>query len=195
MEAQASWVSPNVLLLSRVSELIQHLLASSGGGGQRGNNDGGYVSQSGVQPQGGQYQGPIQPGTYVLKNVRTGTVADLAGGGSNDGAPVIGYSFGGGNNQKWEFQPGQRGYVIKNAQSGTHAGWSNGLQTSQGTAVSGNSNRVEWEVRQSGQGYELSVPGSDLVLDLAEGSAEDGAKIVLWTRSGSDNQQWRLERA
>ena len=44
--------------------------------------------------------GPIAPGTYTLKNVKTGTVLDLSGGHGDEGADVFGYQHNGGNNQK-----------------------------------------------------------------------------------------------
>ena len=53
------------------------------------------------QPQQPQQQpGPVSPGTYVLKNVKTGTVFDLSRGQANEGADVFGYKYNGGNNQK-----------------------------------------------------------------------------------------------
>ncbi|KAG8931814.1 hypothetical protein FRC03_011340 [Tulasnella sp. 419] len=165
----------------------------------------GYQSQSGVQPRGessysappqqDNYRGAVNPGTYYIRNVHTGTALDLAGGASTDGTKVIGYSAGSGNNQKWTLEPGSRGYRLKNAQSGTYAGFQSHESPTDGVLLTGNRNAPEWDVKQADQGYQFFIPGTNYVLDLASGDRSDGAKICLWTNKGENNQKWNLQQA
>ncbi|MCV2423813.1 RICIN domain-containing protein, partial [Paucibacter sp. DJ4R-1] len=66
---------------------------------------------------------PVSPGTYFLKNVKTGTVIDLSRGESNEGADVFGYDHNGGNNQKWQLQPTGNGQkmTLRNVQTNSYA--------------------------------------------------------------------------
>lgn len=166
-----------------------------GGGHHGGGHQGGYQPGPSQQQPISDYRGAVQPGTYFIRNVHTGTALDLAGGAANDGTRVIGYSAGSGNNQKWTLEPGLKGYRLKNAQSGTYCGYQRHESPTDGVLLTGNNNSVEWDVRQADQGYQLFLAGTNYVLDLASGDASDGAKICLWTNKGGNNQKWNFQQS
>jgi len=150
------------------------------------------------QPQQPQQQpGPVSPGTYVLKNVKTGTVFDLSRGQSNEGADVFGYKYNGGNNQKWQIQPTGNGQnmTIQNLETKTYAAFPN-QSFQQGVLVKGSSQRQEYTFAAADKGIYISPtqqPG--YVLDLVHGSDDDGTKICVWQNNQQDNQKWYFERA
>jgi len=150
-----------------------------------------------AEPEGGQgggYVGAVPPGAYRIRNAYTGTALDLSGGGANDGTPCIGYHVGTGINQVWHLEQGQNGYTFKNGASGTFAGFRE--QPTDGVLLSGNSQSVEWQVNQADEGYQLHVASNpSLVVDLADGLKDDGAKICIWTNKNGQNQKWLLEPA
>ncbi|KAG9019722.1 hypothetical protein FRB90_010992 [Tulasnella sp. 427] len=151
--------------------------------------EGGY--QGGQQQP--QYQGPISPGTYRVHNVFTGTALDLAGGKSDDGTPVIAWSVGNGPNQAWTFESGSKGYRVKNNASGTYLGCGS---LNEGELLAGHSQPVEWTVTQDDEGYQLHpAENPQLVIDLAEGKKDDGAKICIWSNKQGQNQKWLIQQA
>ncbi|KAF8606946.1 ricin B-like lectin [Ceratobasidium sp. AG-I] len=141
--------------------------------------------------------GPISPGTYTLKNVKTGTVLDLSGGHGNEGADVIGYHHNGGNNQKWQVQPTGHGQnvTIRNLESNSFAAFP-GQSFAQGVLVKGSSQSQEYTIAAADKGFFISPtqqPG--YVLDLVNGSDKNGTKICVWQNNQQDNQKWYFERA
>lgn len=65
--------------------------------------------------------------------------------------------------------------------------------THQGASRTGLTEFEVWNTGGSGPAYQLIHRTSGKCLDLAGGSAADGAKIQLWTCTGGSNQQWRLD--
>ncbi|KAG8892321.1 hypothetical protein FRC00_012268 [Tulasnella sp. 408] len=164
-------------------------LEQIGGGGGHQPQPGGGQWSTGNQPQ-QQYQGPIAPGTYRIHNVHAGTALDLAGGKRDDGTPVIGWSVGQGSNQTWTLESGTSGYRIKNGASGTYLGYAN---LTQGELLVGRAQGPEWTITQADQGYQIHpAQNQNLVLDLAEGKKDDGAKICLWGNGNGNNQKWNI---
>ncbi|KIO18723.1 carbohydrate-binding module family 13 protein [Tulasnella calospora MUT 4182] len=144
----------------------------------------------------GRYQGDVPAGRYWIRNAHSGTAMDLSGSNANDGAAIIGYQVTQGDNQQWELEPGVQGYRIRNNATGTYLSLRDGEQPADGVLPTGNRNsKTEWDVRGDQNGYTLKIPGTNFVLDLAQGSAQDGAKICVWTSSGANNQRWLLVRA
>ncbi|KAG9082431.1 hypothetical protein FRC06_005071, partial [Ceratobasidium sp. 370] len=94
-----------------------------------------------------QQSGPVSPGTYVLKNVKTGTVFDLSRGAANEGADIFGYQYNGGNNQKWQVQPTGHGQnmTIRNLETGTYAAFPN-QSFQQGIFVKASSQPQEYTI-------------------------------------------------
>ncbi|KAG8932059.1 hypothetical protein FRC01_000372 [Tulasnella sp. 417] len=144
----------------------------------------------------GRYQGAVPAGRYWVRNAHSGTAMDLSGSNPDDGAAIIGYQVTQGNNQQWDFEPGVQGYRLRNIATGTYLSVRPNDQLQDGVLPTGNKNiRTEWDVQGDSNGYYLQLPGTNLVVDLAQGSAQDGAKICLWTKSGANNQRWLLIRA
>lgn len=165
-----------------------HFEEASGGGQQQPQGYGGQGE--------GRYVGDVPPGVYRIHNSFSGTALDLSGAKGDDGTPCIGYQVTNGANQTWRFEPGSNGYRLKNVASGTYAGYRSHEQPTDGVLLTGNQNPVEWQVKLVDQGHQLHLASNPiLVLDLAEGSRVDGAKICLWTNKNGQNQKWRLELA
>ncbi|KAG8933384.1 hypothetical protein FRC01_009545 [Tulasnella sp. 417] len=147
------------------------------------------------KPQPG-YRGACDPGRYWIRNAHSGTALDLSGSNSNDGAAIIGYQVTQGNNQQWDLESGVQGYRLRNIATGTYLSVRPDDKLQDGVLLTGNKNiTTEWDVRGDQNGYTLILAGTNFALDLAEGSAKDGAKICLWTSHGKNNQKWLLARA
>lgn len=198
---------------------------SGGGGGGSGGGGGGYQpppqqhyqpppqqqqppAQQPQQPPPQQQQpppqqqppvqtGPVAPGTYTLKNVKTGTVLDLSRGESNEGADVFGYEHNGGNNQKWQVQPTGHGQnmTIRNLESNSYAAFP-GQSFAQGVLVKGSTQPQEFTILAADKGFYVSpVQQPGYVLDLVHGSDKNGTKVCVWQNNQQDNQKWYFERA
>jgi len=165
-----------------------------GGGGGGGYEGGGGGGGGGYQADAEQsYRGAIPPGRYCIENAFSGTAADLAGGGTNDGTPITGWSANRGANQAWELVPGRNGYKIRSVGAGTWLSFQgNG---DEGTMICGHSsNAVEWQITQADQGYQIHLASNpNIVLDLAGGGKADGVKICLYSNHNGSNQQWKFE--
>jgi len=140
---------------------------------------------------------PVPPGTYTLKNVKTGTVLDLSHGESNEGADIFGYDHNGGNNQKWLVQPTGQGQniTIRNVESNSYASFP-GQSFAQGVLVKGSTQPQEFTIAAADKGFYISPtqqPG--YVLDLVHGSDKNGTKVCVWQNNQQDNQKWYFERA
>lgn len=60
--------------------------------------------------------------------------------------------------------------------------------------IAGRTFDSRWKLEPTGDGYYyIVVQHSGKVLDVADGNTEDGAKIIQWSETGSDNQKWKLE--
>jgi len=139
------------------------------------------------------YSGAVPPGVYCIENVNSGTAADLAGGGTNDGTPITGWEANRGKNQSWQLIPGRNGYKIKNVSSGTYLSFEGA--GAEGTIICGHSsNAVEWQISQADQGFQIHLASNpSVVLDLAGGGKADGVKICLYSNHNGPNQQWKFE--
>ncbi|KAG8932060.1 hypothetical protein FRC01_000373 [Tulasnella sp. 417] len=144
----------------------------------------------------GRYRGACDPGRYWIRNAHSGTALDLSGSNPNDGAAIIGYQVTQGNNQQWDLESGVQGYRVRNIATGTYLSVRLDDKLQDGVLLTGNKNNPsEWDVRGDQNGYTLILAGTNFALDLAQGSAQDGAKICIWTSHGKNNQKWLLVRA
>ncbi|KAG6917583.1 hypothetical protein DXG01_001931 [Tephrocybe rancida] len=114
----------------------------------------------------------LQPGTYILTNVKSGTVLDLAADGS-----ISGWKRHGGTNQ-------QAGVV------------------SEGTFENGTPLRAvpyafAWDIFRDAIDQtvnRITVPGSQYSVDLTNnGNATDGTLVTLWLKWEGINQTWRFD--
>ncbi|KIO16162.1 carbohydrate-binding module family 13 protein [Tulasnella calospora MUT 4182] len=130
-------------------------------------------------------QQDLQPGTYRIRNVLTGTILD-----PNDGTLVIGSTYSTGSNQTWNLEAGSNGYRFRNEASDTYLGYI----LKQDWVLRGLRNPVEWTVTKAGDGYSIRpAQMPKLVIDLANGNRGNNAKICLWSYHGGNNQLWRFE--
>jgi len=144
-----------------------------------------------------QPMGVLPPGTYTLRNVKTGTVLDLSHGEANEGADIFGYDANGGNNQKWQLQPTGQGQnmTLSNLQARSYASFP-GQSFAQGIIVKGSSQPQEYVISAADKGFYISpVQQPGYVLDLVHGSDKNGTKVCVWQNNQQDNQKWYFERA
>ncbi|KAG8950033.1 hypothetical protein FRC04_008113 [Tulasnella sp. 424] len=170
---------------------LQQIGGGSSGGQQRSDQ---WSNFPGDGQQ--QYVGAVPAGTYRVLNVFTNTALDLAGGSANDGTAVVAWSAGTGNNQEWTLESGSNGYRFKNGASGTYLSYANLNQGELLVGKGGPVQPVEWTVTQADQGFQIHpAQNPQLVIDLAEGKKDDGAKICLWDNNNNANQKWNFNRA
>ncbi|KAG9019723.1 hypothetical protein FRB90_010993 [Tulasnella sp. 427] len=143
------------------------------------------------------YQHMIAPTDHYVYNALTGAALDLAGGKADDGTPIFAYSPHGQLNQTWVFEYGNRGYRVRNKASGTYLGYGD---LNEGVSISGHKHPFEWVITVEHGRFQFHPVGNDtqLIIDLAEGRREDGAKIFLFPKNNvldnGANQKWRIER-
>jgi len=140
------------------------------------------------------YTGDLPPGTYRIKNRHSKGAVDLAGGKKDPGTPIANWEYHGGRNQQWILESGVHGYKIKSVYSGTYLSFASGLQLASLAAISGNPTPVEWQIVKHGNAYIIVLASNtNLVLDLFESRTNNGNKIILYQKTGNDNQDWIFE--
>ncbi|KAF8686932.1 Ricin-type beta-trefoil, partial [Rhizoctonia solani] len=131
---------------------------------------------------------------YVIKNVKTGTVMDLAGAREGAGVQIFGYSFNGGGNQKWDIKPGTGplDITIRSVLTNAYAAYPTAQQDEN---LQTSLEPQEFVITAADKGYYISpVKRSDQVIDLAGADAADGTRICLWVKENSDHQKWYFEQ-
>jgi hypothetical protein len=171
-------------------------------GGYRGDRIGLYTYNPGgtghVDVDSVQYT--IAPArTYTCVSVRSGKVADVAGGSGADGAAVIQWTDNGATNQQWAFQSTADGYhTITCVRSGKVLDVA-GSSTTDGARVvqatpDGRASQ-QWQLRPlTGGVFQVVNRNSGKVLDVSGGSTADGAALIQYANRGSTNQQWTFRR-
>ena len=153
-----------------------------------------------VGPNAGGWRSGSQPGeppqgafgsseTYEIVNRNSNKLVDLD---RNDGTSVIQWESTGADNQRWETQDAGSGYVyIVNRMNG-HALEATGSRNH--SPVRGaplrRSESQQWRL-ESG----MIVNRNGAVLDVSEGSRDNGAKLQMFKRNDSPAQQFELRRA
>ncbi|OCB90246.1 hypothetical protein A7U60_g2535 [Sanghuangporus baumii] len=155
----------------------------------------------------------LEPGVYVMRNLRSDSVIDLSGG---DSKSIIGFPRHGFENQQWEFGILGDGWYIRSAHSGAYLNIEKGL--GDGFPVIANSYPAAWAVEnQPGEGhnvFRISWPNTPYSFDLDNGDPTPGTKVPLfffsmfpiffsigndkvnlWSKiSGARHQLWQLQR-
>lgn len=136
----------------------------------------------------------VAPGSYFIKNVKTGTVMDLEGGKEGEGVKIIGFEAKGTANQKWELGPGDGVNVtIRNAAISAYAGYPT---FNQGAVLQSSSKPQNFSITLADNGFYISPPEKpDHVVDLSGAGQANGTEICLWIKHGGDHQKWRFEAA
>lgn len=145
----------------------------------------------------------------VTKSSNYGKGLDAANKGTADGTNVIQYSYYGGVNQVWVFEPTNYSqsstsanvvladgwYYIKNINAqkylqvaeNTGANAQN-VEIGTGTGVAGQ----RWYVTNTGDGYVTLKNGLGYMLDVANGENEDGANIQIYSEHNQDPQKFKI---
>ncbi|MGW8350912.1 glycosyl hydrolase family 95 catalytic domain-containing protein [Streptomyces wedmorensis] len=137
-------------------------------------------------------------GTYRLVNRASGKALDVANESTGNGAPVIQWSWTGGDNQRWRLEPNYDGsFRLSNVHSGKvldnpGASTTHGQPLDQWTDT--DSPNQWWKLVPSGTTghYHLVNVSSGLRMDVANGSTADGAAIVQSPAAASAAQEWEV---
>lgn len=137
---------------------------------------------------------------YVVEAVNSGKVLEVSGG---IGPSVVLSSNTGASSQKWELCPSGQGCLyLKNVKTGTVLG-SSGLSASSGAyaavSAAASSNVQKWKFVSTApisEGcYEiLSATDLSYVVDVDGGSSQNGAKVQLYRKNGTDAQKFWAKR-
>jgi alpha-L-fucosidase 2 len=142
--------------------------------------------------------GPVVAGAhYRLVAQHSSKAADINGASTAAGAQLIQWSTGTGPNQQFEFLPSDGGYYrIRARHSGLVlqiASNSSGADINQQPDT--NAASQQWRlVEYGGDVVSLVNRQSGLAMDVWQASTADGARISLWTPTGSTNQRFQLQR-
>ncbi|OPJ59422.1 flavastacin precursor [Clostridium chromiireducens] len=140
--------------------------------------------------------GIVSGGTYKLINRESGKALDVYNSSTADGADVIQWSTGSGNNQKWIITNMGNGYKLINVNSKKaldvyNTSTENGADVIQWTD-NGQKNQL-WNIVDLGNGYyNLVNVNSGKLLDVDNKSTADGANVLQWISTGGYNQQWQI---
>lgn len=140
--------------------------------------------------------GIVSGGTYKLINRESGKALDVYNSSTADGADVIQWSTGSGNNQKWVITNMGNGYRLINVNSKKaldvyNTSTENGADVIQWTD-NGQKNQL-WNIVDLGNGYyNLVNVNSGKLLDVDNKSTADGANVLQWISTGGYNQQWQI---
>ncbi|KRV47994.1 hypothetical protein AQ490_27055 [Wenjunlia vitaminophila] len=136
-------------------------------------------------------------GHSTLINAATGSLLDVTGGATSDGAPVGTYQPTTGRNQSWTF----RGTVdtwntLRVRHSGKCVDVQGGSTAAGATAVQntcGGATSQRWSLRGSSPGHvNVVARHTGMCLDVSGGATNDGAAVVQYTCNGGVNQEWSL---
>ena len=146
---------------------------------------------------------PLAPPEFrIIRIKHSGKVFDVEAASTDSYARVIQYSFHGGDNQMFRFEPGADGWgVIRMKHSmkvldikdGSCADGAVLQQWPEATGRGDHGNQLfKWEPRGDGWGV-LKIKRSDKVLDVKDESVDDLASVIQWPEHGSANQLVRFE--
>ncbi len=140
-------------------------------------------------------------GAYKITNCQDGNVLDVHNFGSADGTNVAVAASNDSSAQRWYiYRDGDGAYKITNCQDGNvldvhNFGSADG--TNVAVAASNDSSAQRWYIYGESGAYYLKAKCSDLVLDIAGGSTENGANVQMWTKNDTPAQNfqiWKLNR-
>ncbi|KAI0270586.1 carbohydrate-binding module family 13 protein [Gloeopeniophorella convolvens] len=138
----------------------------------------------------------LTPGIYVLTNAKSDTTFDLSGG---DNRSVIGYSYHGGDNQKWiliQVSDGQ--WLIRNVGDGKSLAFEGDARD--GAPVVASEDGIAWDIWPDEAGnpdeFRICVHDTRFCVDLSDhGNPTPGTPVTLWwSYPEGRNQVWRFSR-
>ncbi|CAE6434825.1 unnamed protein product [Rhizoctonia solani] len=155
------------------------------GGGDNGSGNESY------EPRPDAYH--IPTGTYVIRNVKAGTVVDLERSTGGENVRVFGYQQNGGANQKWEIRPSGVAPAVSILCVATSKYAAYPAFTS-GTTLRSSSQAQEYFIIPADKGFYISsVNKPGYVYDLTGGSSANETEIRLVRNYGLDHQKWLFE--
>jgi hypothetical protein len=136
-------------------------------------------------------------GSYVIKNVNSGLVLDIASGIAKDGAVVRQYAANGSNAQKWYIRDTGKGYVLQSA-LGNWALDIRGGKNTKGTQAwlySFNGTAAQYFALSSVAAIPTkksvtigAAADNKMVIDIASASKADRARAQLYSKNGTKAQ-------
>ncbi|BCU79453.1 RICIN domain-containing protein [Luteolibacter sp. LG18] len=142
----------------------------------------------------------IPADTYRLFNRKSNKAMDVQNGATTDGTPIIQWSGGSGDNQKWTFaDQGGGQYRVDSVASGKTLEV-NGGSTSDGAALVirqwNGGNHQKWTAVPVGDGYfRFAAVHTGKSADVSGGSTANGAAVIQWPNNTGTNQQWWVSPA
>ena len=146
----------------------------------------------------------IANGTYKIINRLSGLALDAYGDGTSDGTVVDQWSYGGGNNQRWNVSYlGNGEYTLTNVNANLvldASGYGPSGSWADLWSLTGGSNQ-QWIIISEGSGYYRVSPvyNSGLALDNYEASTSDYntstnyGRIDVYDWTGGSNQEWAFD--
>lgn len=145
----------------------------------------------------------VQEGDYFIKSSVGDRYIDIWNGSTANCANAISWQPNNGKNQVFHIKPiGDGTYTIQSKLSGKYldadnANYRNGTSIIQFDGTGGTNQR--WQLYRKGDGTYLfaSVMAGEhnKVIDIANGSTDNGVKLALWAANGGDGQSFRLQLA
>jgi len=129
--------------------------------------------------------------TYVVTNVKSGTVMDLSAG---DNSTITGWSPNGGVNQKWTLNWTGSAWTFRSNYTGTYLSIAG--SPADGTRLVASPTAFEWHIwrdQANPNTFRIFVPNTYENLDLwADGDPTPGDPITLWTAWSGIHQTWNF---
>jgi GH43 family beta-xylosidase len=139
--------------------------------------------------------GLVSGTVYVMKSKTSGKAADVAGYSREAGALVNQWNYLGNINQLWELLDQGNGYwKLMSSYSGhmLDVKDTNDYYTCQ-QVNDPNSLSQQWKIEQVGDSYKFTNRQYDMVLEVVDGSTNNGTMIRLATyEEGADRQLWKI---
>ncbi|KAF8755181.1 Ricin-type beta-trefoil lectin domain-like [Rhizoctonia solani] len=132
----------------------------------------------------------IVPGTYRIKNAKSWTTFDQS---RKDRNKIHGWQERTDQqNQHWYVQRIGEAYHIKNVETGQYAHVDGGYNSSK---LQASGSPTTWYLPQEGDGSVfVTLAGTNFVVDLDMGKADNGTTIHLWEKTGAKQQKWFFEK-
>jgi hypothetical protein len=140
---------------------------------------------------------PVSGSYYRVINKNSSKGLEVSGMSTANGGNVDQWTYGGNNNQIWQFFDLGNGYWrISNKHSGKALEVS-GSSSSEGANVQqwtyGGGLNQQWQLTPLSNGsFRITARHSGKALDVSGASGSDGANVHQWTYGGGANQQWYI---
>lgn len=133
----------------------------------------------------------LQAGTYIISNVASGRVIDVAGVSSNDGANIQLWDNFDAANQRWQaVSVGADVFELVSQHSGSCLDADNGSDNVHQWTCFGSSNQ-RWIIEGLANGaYRIRSQGSQELMEAQYGATANGTNVRTASANGADSQAW-----